>query len=75
MSRYFEDVVLDRLCDAAVLAGNNNIILRVTGIGINVERSAPNQIWRKTVSFLDLSEAKFNILRHTVEEAMQQVLT
>lgn len=74
MNQYFENDVCDRLAEAGVLAGNNDVKIEVDGLGITVRKRIimrdRRKDFSKRVSFLDLSEAKFNVLLLAVKEAI-----
>jgi hypothetical protein len=77
MNKYFENEVCDRLCEAAILAGNNGVTITVDGLGFIVSRPVikrPNakKDFVERVGFLDISEAKFNVLLPVVEKALKK---
>lgn len=70
-NKYFDNEVCDRLAEAGTFAGNNGMKITLDGLGITVERSkkeTPQLKVRRRMGYLDLSEARTNVLLELCKE-------
>ena len=63
--------ICDRLREAATLGGEHDIELSLDSLGVVVRRRWVLRTWTRRVDYLDIAEARYNVLRQAVEEAIQ----
>lgn len=63
--KYFDNEILDRLCEAAILANKLDVQIYVDATGFTIRRGNNREI---RISFLEFSEAKINVLLPWIEE-------
>lgn len=63
-NKYFDNEVTDRLCEASIEASCWGVNLRLNGLGVEVEKNGVCH----TVGYLDISEAKVNVLLFMVKK-------
>jgi hypothetical protein len=78
MSKYFDNKVCDRLCEAVHYADKKatqaHIMMELTpfGIGIRMKRGLFSNY--HVVAYLDISEAKANMILPTIDNMIEQLL-
>lgn len=68
MNRYYDNDVCNRLCEAAIAAGNNQIELRLDGLGVVVH--AKDIKYR--ISYIDISDAKVNVILLKINDILRK---
>ena len=77
MNKYYENTVCDRLAEAVEHAAKKrgvNIKLEVAPLGISIRMRRDIYSMNNTVSYLDLSEAKINVLPLHIDKMYEELV-